>query len=277
MTPHGPDDTSGRDGIDTTVPHSARIWNHWLGGKDNYPIDRAAGDAYIKQFPGIVNVAKAQRLFLQRAVRFLAGRHGIDQFLDLGTGLPTVDNTHEVAQRAIPAAQIVYVDNDPLVLSHARSLLTSTPEGVTDYVAADAGDPELVVRRVGGTLDFGRPVAVMMLGILGHLPETDQARGLVDWWAHFLVEGSYVAICDGIEATAGRGAAQAAYNATGAAAYVLREPEQIAGFFTGLELVDPDPDGPGSGVVAPNLWRPEHPEVNSGAPVEARAGVGRVA
>ena len=127
--------------IDTSVPQSARIWNYWLGGKDNYPVDRAVGDQFREAFPGIVGVARGQRGFLTRAVRHLAGEAGIRQFLDIGTGLPTADNTHEVAQRVAPDARIVYVDNDPLVLVHARALLTSAPEGVTSYIEADLRDP----------------------------------------------------------------------------------------------------------------------------------------
>src|ERR671914_192577 len=132
---------SGEDlatGLDTSVPHSARIWNYWLGGKDNFPIDREVGERYREINPGIVKTAQESRYFIARAVRYLAGEAGVDQFLDVGTGLPTVDNTHEVAQRVNPACRIVYVDNDPLVLSYARALLTSTPDGATAYVDADA-------------------------------------------------------------------------------------------------------------------------------------------
>jgi hypothetical protein len=143
-----PEDTDAA-GIDTTVPHSARIWNYWLGGKDNYAVDREAGDQYVKIYPGIVDIARAGRAFLARAVRYLTLEAGIRQFLDVGTGLPTVDNTHELAQRAAPASRIVYVDNDPLVLAHARALLTSTPEGVTDYIDADMRDPGAVLARAG--------------------------------------------------------------------------------------------------------------------------------
>src|SRR5215471_4783150 len=126
--PEGPDVTAGT-GIDTTVPHSARIWNYWLGGKDNYAVDRAAGDAFVKAYPGIVDIARAGRAFLVRAVRYLTLEAGVRQFLDVGTGLPTAENTHQVAQRAVPASRVVYVDNDPLVLAHARAMLTSSPEG----------------------------------------------------------------------------------------------------------------------------------------------------
>ncbi len=154
--PEDPEDAAGA-GIDTTVPHSARIWNYWLGGKDNYAVDREAGDQYVKVYPGIVDIARAGRAFLARAVRYLTLEAGLRQFLDIGTGLPTVGNTHELAQRAVPASRIVYVDNDPLVLAHARALLTSTPEGVTDYIDADMRDPGAVLARAAQTLDFGQP------------------------------------------------------------------------------------------------------------------------
>src|SRR4051812_21547725 len=143
--------------IDTSVLHSARIWNYWLGGKDNYPVDREAGDAYTKVFPGIVELARQDRHFLGRVVRFLAGEAGIRQFLDIGTGLPTVDNTHEVAQRVAPECRIVYVDNDPLVLAYARALLTSTPEGATHYIDADLHAPSDIVRGAAEKLDFTKP------------------------------------------------------------------------------------------------------------------------
>src|SRR5262247_1735539 len=148
-----PEDTAGA-GIDTTIPHAARIWNYWLGGKDNYEVDRVAGDEFVKAFPGIVDIARAGRAFIARAVRYLALEAGIRQFLDVGTGLPTADNTHQIAQRAAPEARIVYVDNDPLVLAHARALLTSTPEGATDFIDADMHDPEAILARAAASLDF---------------------------------------------------------------------------------------------------------------------------
>src|SRR5215831_18678307 len=154
--------------IDTSVPYSARIWNYWLGGKDNYPVDRAAGEEYVKVFPGIVDIARHSRYFLARAVRFLAGDVGIRQFLDVGTGLPTADNTHEVAQRVAPESRILYVDNDPLVLAHARALLTSSSEGLCEYVDADVRDPATILSIAGGVLDFTRPIALMLMGIMGH-------------------------------------------------------------------------------------------------------------
>ncbi|MEV3927212.1 SAM-dependent methyltransferase [Actinomadura coerulea] len=257
------------DPIDTSVPHSARIWNYWLGGKDNYPADRKAGDDYLREFPHMEQLARAQRAFHGRAVRYLADEAGIRQFLDIGTGLPTLDNTHEVAQRVAPAARIVYVDNDPLVLTHARALLTSTPQGRTDYIDADVRDPDTIVEHAAQTLDFTRPAAVMLLGILGHIPTNLQADRVVHRLTRRLAAGSYLVICDGISTSAARAAAQAGYNATGATPYRLRMPEEIAAFFAGLEVLSP-------GLVAPNHWRPEHLELMSTPAVEARAAVGRV-
>src|SRR5690349_1174909 len=159
----------------TDVSHSARIWNYWLGGKDHYPVDEEVGEQILGFVPALPRSAVADRAFLARAVRYLAGQAGIRQFLDIGTGLPTADNTHEVAQRVDPAARIVYVDNDPLVLTHAHALLTSTPEGVTDYIEADVRDPEKILREAARTLDFDRPVAITMLGILNFVMDTDEA------------------------------------------------------------------------------------------------------
>src|SRR5947209_10872780 len=159
-------------GIDTAVPHSARIWNYWLGGKDNYAVDREAGDQFSAIYPGIVDIARADRAFLGRVVRYLAGEAGIRQFLDVGTGLPTADNTHQVAQRVAPESRIVYVDNDPLVLAHARALLTSAPGGVTSYIESDVRNTGEILGEAARTLDFGQPVALMMLGIMGQLPDS---------------------------------------------------------------------------------------------------------
>src|SRR3954469_15911193 len=160
--------------IDTTVSHSARVWDYWLGGKENYPVDRVVGDRIAAMFPDIVEHARMDRAFLGRAVRYLAGEVGIRQFLDIGTGLPTVDNTHEVAQRVSPDSRIVYVDNDPLVLAHARAPLTRTAEGRTDYVDADMREPEKIIQTPAATLDLTRPVALMFIGVLGHIEDYDE-------------------------------------------------------------------------------------------------------
>jgi len=183
-----------RSQIDTTVPHSARIWKYWLGGKDNYPVDRQAGEQTIAVLPEIVDIARASRQFLARVVRYLAADAGIRQFLDVGTGLPTVNNTHEVAQRAAPESRVVYVDNDPLVLTHARALLTSSPEGATDYIEADARDVDTILRGAAATLDFSQPVAITMLGILPFVADDAEARGIVNGLLAAVPPGSYLAI-----------------------------------------------------------------------------------
>ena len=149
------------------MSHLARIWDYWLGGKDNYRVDREVGDRIEELLPDIARQAREDRLFLGRVVRYLAGEAGVRQFLDIGTGLPTADNTHQVAQRVAPEAKIVYVDNDPLVLAHARALLTSSPEGVTDYIHADLSDPDAILAGAAQTLDFGQPVAITMSACCG--------------------------------------------------------------------------------------------------------------
>ena len=263
-------DSSSPPEIDTSVPQSARIWNYWLGGKDNYPVDRAAGDQYRQAFPGIVDVARGSRGFLTRAVRYLAGEAGIRQFLDVGTGLPTADNTHEVAQRVAPESRVVYVDNDPLVLAHARALLTSTPQGVTRYIEADLREPDKILEAAATTLDFTEPVALMLMGIVGHITDEQEARSIVRRLLEALPSGSYLALCDGTDTDPAGVEAQERYNRSGAVPYRLRSPEQIAGFFEGLELVEP-------GVVSCPRWRPDPADAAGGPPAEVDAfgGVGR--
>jgi hypothetical protein len=239
--------------IDATVPNSARIWNYWLGGKDHYPVDREAGDEYRAIYPEIVQVARASR-----------------QFLDVGTGLPTVDNTHEVAERVAPDVRVVYVDNDPVVLAHARALLTST-EAVTAYVDADVRDPDEILAAAARTLDFTRPIGLMMLGILGHIADDDEARSIVKRLLDALPSGSYLTICDGTNDLYEAGVeAQRLYNESGAVPYRLRSARQIAEFFEGLELVEP-------GVVSCPRWRPDPVDVGRDLPPEMDqvAGIGR--
>src|SRR5215468_5739587 len=165
--------------IDTSTAHSARIYNYWLGGKDNFPADREAAEAAMAANPGIVADVRANRAFLARAVRYLVAEAGIVQFLDIGTGLPTADNTHEVAQAVAPECRVVYVDNDPIVLTHARALLSSTPEGATDYIGADVRDLNTILQAAAATLDFTRPIALILQGILGYVAEDDEARSIV--------------------------------------------------------------------------------------------------
>ncbi|MFC4499574.1 MULTISPECIES: SAM-dependent methyltransferase [Streptomyces] len=236
--------------IDASVPHSARIWNYWLGGKDNYPVDEEAGDAYTDVFPGIVTIARSSRGFLNRNITYLVAEAGIRQFLDVGTGLPTADNTHEVAQRIAPEARIVYVDNDPMVLAHARTLLYSTPEGATSYIDADVLDTGRILAAAAQTLDLTRPTALILSNILGHVATYEQARSIVTDLMGALPSGSYLSINDG---SAGIDPvfeqAQDAYNQSGAVPYNLRTVEEITSFFDGLELLDP-------GVVSVQQWRP---------------------
>src|SRR6266487_6527602 len=253
--------------LDTGVPHSARIWNYWMGGKDHFPADRQVGDQVRAVFPAIVENARASRAFLGRAVRYLTGEAGIRQFLDIGTGLPTANNTHEVAQRVAPSARIVYVDNDPLVLAHARALLTSSPQGATDYLDADLRDPDKILQGAVETLDFTRPVAVMMLGILGYVADYDEARSIVRRLVGAVAPGSYLVINDGTRASeadieANRTAQQAGLQ------YHLRSQEQFAGFFDGLEVVEP-------GVVSTPRWRPDTGTMDDYAELAVFCGVAR--
>jgi O-methyltransferase involved in polyketide biosynthesis len=254
--------------INTAVPQTARIWNYWLGGKDNYPVDRAVGDQILEAFPAIVENARASRAFLVRAVRYLAGEAGIRQFLDIGTGLPTANNTHEVAQQVAPESRIVYVDSDPVVLAHARALLTSTPEGATAYIDADLRDPDTILREAAGTLDFTRPIAIMLMGILGHIPDDDQARSIVRRLMDAVPSGSFLTMNDGTDTSEEVVEAARIWNQSANPTYHLRSPERIARFFDGLELVEP-------GVVSPPRWHPE--PGTSGLPpeIDSSCGMGR--
>ncbi|MFE2872355.1 SAM-dependent methyltransferase [Embleya sp. NPDC059259] len=236
------------------VAHNARVWNHWLGGKDNYPIDRKVGDHVTDMFPSIGEVARADRVFLGRAVRFLAGEVGVDQFLDIGTGLPTADNTHEVAQRVNPAARIVYVDNDPLVLAHARALLTSTPEGATDYIDADAHHPDTILRAAAATLDFERPVAVMLLGSLNFILDTDEAVDIVRKLMAAVPSGSHLVVTHPTTELGGEANVEAMrfWNENAKPPITARSRAEFERFFEGLELLEP-------GIVSCARWRAASP------------------
>jgi O-methyltransferase involved in polyketide biosynthesis len=237
-------------GIDVSVPHSARIWNYWLGGKDNFAVDRAVGEQVKAMFPGIALVARVQREFLVRAVSYLAGPAGIRQFLDIGTGLPSADNTHQVAQRVAPACRIIYVDNDPIVLVHARALLTSDPEGATAYVEADLRDPARIMSAAAQTLDLTQPVALMLLGILGHIGSDEEAASVAKALLGDLAPGSYLVVADGVNTDQAGNEAQDRYNQQSPVAYHLRSPARLAAFFDGLRFVEP-------GMVPCAQWRPD--------------------
>lgn len=254
--------------IDSSVPHSARIFNYWLGGKDHYPADKVAGEKFKETFPDIVDLARGGRYFLARVVRYLAAEAGVRQFLDIGTGLPTVDNTHEVAQRIAPDARIVYVDNDPLVLVHAQALLTSSPGGATDYIEADLHEPDKIVEGAARTLDFDQPIALILMGILAHVDDYDEALSIVRRLLDAVPPGSYLAVRDGADTNAAYSAALDRYNKSGAVPYHLRSLEQIAGYLDGLELVEP-------GLVSCPLWRSEFPDVSTPVERAVYGGVGR--
>ncbi|MFF3201150.1 SAM-dependent methyltransferase [Streptomyces sp. NPDC002962] len=238
--------------IDTSRPHTARIWNYWLGGRDNYEVDRAAGDRIRELHPGIGAYARADRLFLGRAVRHLVTEAGVRQFLDIGTGLPTADNTHEVAQRLAPDSRTVYVDNDPLVLAHARALLTSTPEGRTDYLDEDLRNVDALLEHAAKTLDLEAPVALMLLGVVIFVGDDEDPYGLVRRLVGRLPAGSHLALSHTVTSPAMPDVDEAVafWNEHGTPKLTQRAPKDVARFFDGLELLEP-------GVVSCSRWRPE--------------------
>jgi O-methyltransferase involved in polyketide biosynthesis len=256
--------------IDTTIPQPARFWDYLLGGKDNYPIDRKVGEQVLAIFPDLLNSALADRGFLVRAVRYLVKDAGIRQLLDIGTGLPTVNNTHQVAQATAPECRIVYVDNDPMVLVHARALLTSTPQGSTDYLHADVRDPETILKEAAQTLDFTQPVALMLLGIINYVIDNTEAHAIVRRLVDALPPGSYLAMSHPtaeIHAEAIETSVQY-YNSSGAAPIRTRSRQELTQFFDGLELLEP-------GVVSCSLWRPERSDIGTLTEVTQYCGLAR--
>ncbi|MGR6922159.1 SAM-dependent methyltransferase [[Actinomadura] parvosata] len=244
---------SAPHGINPNIPHSARVYDYWLGGKDNFEADRRVAEQTMAAVPGIRESARNNRAFLGRAVRHLAGL-GVRQFLDLGTGIPSQGNTHEVAQAVAPESRVVYVDNDPIVMAHARALLTSTPEGRTAYIEADVREPQSILEHpdVLATLDFTQPIALVMVAILMHIPDEDDPERLVKTYAQALPSGSYLVLshltldlvpprvaADYLEATR----PQAMHRTP-------RTGERISRYFDGFDLVEP-------GLVAVSKWRDE--------------------
>ncbi len=241
---------SRRD-FDTTVAHPARIWDYWLGGKDNFAADRAAAERVLEVMPIMGPVARAGRTFLGAAVHYLAAEAGVRQFLDIGTGLPTANNTHEVAQRVAPDSRIVYVDNDPIVLTHARALLTSDPQGACAYIDADIRDTGKILAEAAGMLDFGRPVAVMLLAILHFIPGGEDPYAITAQLMADLPPGSFLVASHASSDIASDAVASGtrAYNEHSAVRITPRTREQFTRFFDGLEFVEP-------GVVPLGQWRP---------------------
>jgi hypothetical protein len=250
------------------------VWNYWLGGRDYFAADRAAGEEIGREFPHLAETARAERAFLVRAVRFLAGPARIRQFLDIGAGLPAGGNTHEIAQRIAPDTGIVYADNDPDVLVHAGALLknpmlASSPEGAVSYVQADLRDVTAVLAASARTLDHAKPVALIMLGVLGHVDDYGAARSITSQLMDALPSGSYLAIADGVAASEHLDSAQRKYNGSTLVPYHLRRPDQITSFFDGLDLVEP-------GVVPCPRWKPDVPGADGPADgVAAYCGVAR--
>ncbi|MDT0345998.1 SAM-dependent methyltransferase [Streptomyces litchfieldiae] len=256
-----------RVSVDASVAHNARVWDYWLGGQDNYLVDRQVGDHIRGVYPEIVQVARADRRFLGRAVRHLAGKAGIRQFLDIGTGLPAVENTHQVAQSQAPDARVVYVDNDPLVLAHARALLVGTQEGVTDYIDADVHDPEPILRAASKTLNFEQPVAIMLLGILNFVLDTEEAVAVVTRLVDAVPSGSYLVLTHPTTELGGAANEEAMrfWNENAVPPITARSGAEIRRLLSGVELLEP-------GLVSCSEWRAEE----EGPPRVAQFGaVGR--
>lgn len=255
--------------LDTSVPHPARVYNAILGGKDNFAADRAAAEATIRAFPGNAMAARANRAFLVRAVHYLAGEAGIRQFLDIGTGLPTANNTHEVAQATAPECRVVYVDNDPIVLLHAHALLTSAEPGATSYIEADLRDPAKILEHAARLLDFTQPVAVMLVAILHLISDDDNPGQIVNTLMDAMPAGSYLVVSHLANDLYPEQMAELArgFNEQAATKVILRDRAEISRFFDGLELMDP-------GIAKISGWRPRS-DLEAAAPAILWAAVAR--
>jgi O-methyltransferase involved in polyketide biosynthesis len=258
------------DRFDPEIAHPARVYSYWLGGKDHYPADREAAEEVMRQRPQVVTGAQANRAFLARIVRHLAGQRGVYQFVDIGCGLPAAGNTHEVAQSIAPQARVVYVDSDPLVMVHARALLASKTGGTCEYVEADLRDPEKIVKAAAQTLDFTQPTGLILAGVLHFIPDVDDPAGLVAALADVLAPGSFVAVSHLTADFAPDqvGAGVAAYNALVPAAITARTHREVTALLGGLSLVAP-------GVVPVSEWRPDHAPVR-GVSADVYAGLATV-
>ncbi|MGH9212485.1 MAG: SAM-dependent methyltransferase [Acidimicrobiales bacterium] len=261
--------------IDTTVAHPSRMYDYLLGGVDHFAVDRAAVDAAADTVGGIDNAKatiRANRDFLIRAVRYLASEAGIRQFLDIGTGIPNADNVHGIAQQVAPASRIVYVDNDPIVLAHAHTLLRSSPEGATSYVFGDLRNPDDIVREATATLDFAQPVAVVLVAILHFFPDTDDPYSIVDRLLDAVPSGSYLALShlasdiqpDEMAALAKR----YADDETIQEAFVMRSHAEVCRFFAGLDVIEP-------GVAPLDVWCPPQDPRTDGWQNPIWGGIGR--
>jgi hypothetical protein len=249
--PPPPDDDD--PSFNTRISHHARVYNYWLGGKDHFAADRAYGDAMTAAYPATATTARENRAFLGRAVRFLAGEAGLTQFLDIGTGIPAPGSTHEVAQEVRPQSKIVYVDNDPVVLAHARAFLTGREPGATDYIDADLRDPEPIIRQAAQTLDLTKPVGLLLVSVLHALSDEDNPHQVVATLMDALPGGSYLAISHGTTDNVARQVDAKVMELTRQMShqqYTSRSKPEIARFFDGLDLVEP-------GLVQARQWRPD--------------------
>ena len=255
--------------FDTSVPHIARVYDYWLGGKDNFAADREMGERTLAAYPNLVFSVRANRAFLARTVRFLATEKGIRQFLDIGTGIPTASNTHEVAQRAAPDSQVVYVDNDPIVLSHAQALLKSSPQGGCAYIDADLRDPEKILARAVDTLDFGQPVAVMLIAVMHFIGDDAEASAIIGKLMGACVPGSFVALSHvGSDIDTDQQTEMVRrLNQSVAEKATMRDRAGVTRLFDGLELVEP-------GVVRVTGWRPDS-GLEAASPTGLWGGVAR--
>jgi trans-aconitate methyltransferase len=256
--------------IDTTRPHQARIYDYWLGGKDNFAVDREAAERALAVYPGLRRGVRAQRAFLANAVEYLARTVGIRQFLDIGTGIPTASNTHEVAHTVDPDARVVYVDNDPMVLAHARALLTDSTPGTTSYLDADLRDTAKILSEAAGRLDFGQPIGVLLIGILQLIQDEDEPRAIVTRLMEAVPPGSWLAVfhpasdilADQMTEVARQVSARSTTPTT------LRSKAEVMQFFDGLELIEP-------GLVQVHRWRPGSPAPDMDDEVPGYAGLAR--
>jgi hypothetical protein len=255
--------------FDTSVPHIARVYDYWLGGKDNFAVDREMGERTLAAYPNLVFSVRANRAFLARTVRFLAAGMGIRQFLDIGTGIPTANNTHEVAQQIAPECRIVYVDNDPVVLSHAKALLKSSPQGACAYLDADLKDPDKILAGAADTLDFGQPVAVMLIAVMHFIGDDAEASAIIGQLAGACVPGSFVAISHAASDIDAKQQTEMVrrLNESTAEKATLRDHAGVTRLFAGLDLVEP-------GVVRVSDWRPDS-DLDAARPTGLWGGVAR--
>jgi hypothetical protein len=274
VTQESPGATTGTDdgtppGLDTSVANAARMWNYWIGGKDNFRADREAGDQVREAMPALPIVARMLRRFLVTTVEELAIA-GVRQFLDIGTGLPTAENTHDAAQGVAPESRIVYVDHDPVVLSHARALLTSSPEGKTDYIQADLRDWATIFADAQKTLDFSQPVAVFLIAVVHFIRDEEDPHAMISRIVADLAPGSYLVIAHAasdIEAPTAAAMASS-YNATASLTITPRDRAAVTRFFDGMEMT-----GPGLQPLAE--WRGSGPASAGGSGLSCYCGIAR--